>query len=82
MIIIEELGTPSKPAVNFIPLISGNKPIRHKNESANEISCSKSTNSNEINDDSIIIIDDETPSTFGPRQLRPIVIDGSNVAME
>lgn len=81
MIIIEEHGTCSTPAAEFIPLISRNKPIGQKNESANEISCSKSKNSNGINDDSIIIID-EPHSTLAPRQLRPVVIDGSNVAME
>lgn len=70
MIIIEEHDTCSKPAAEFIPLIS-----------ANETSCSKSKNSNGINDDSVIIID-EPHSTLAPRQLRPIVIDGSNVAME
>lgn len=77
MIILEEHGTCSTPAEEFIPLISGNKPTGQKSESANETSCSKSKNSNGI-DDSIIIIDE--PLT--PRQLRPVVIDGSNVAME
>lgn len=80
MIILEEHGTCSTPAEEFIPLISGNKPTGQKNESANDTSCSKSKNSNGI-DDSIIIID-EPHSTLAPRQLRPVVIDGSNVAME
>lgn len=77
--IIEEHGTSNSPAAEFIPLISGNKSKKQKKESANEIS--KSKTSKEISDDSIIIID-EPDSTLASRQLRPIVIDGSNVAME
>lgn len=81
MIIVGEHAPCSKPAAEFIPLTSGKKSKKQKKESANEISCSKSKTSKEISDDSIIIID-EPDSTLAPRQLRPIVIDGSNVAME
>ena len=75
MLIIEEPGSSSNHAVDFIPLISGNKSINEENEHINK-------NSNEINiDDSVIVVDEPEP-TVAPRRLRPIVIDGSNVAME
>lgn len=75
----ETLGENSSGTANlsdFIPLHCNNKPLNHKNKANKNFCNSSSRRSEAINDDILII---ERPV---PRSFRPIVIDGSNVAIE